>query len=83
MENVSGSCSNIGLVYLDSFSQDLGESGVLILPKTFYSEANSAESMPVRLYVNPGETLRIGISNYTGDSGYCFLAIAGYYVNLP
>jgi len=83
IEHVSGSCANITGLYLASYNQVPAWTGVVFLSKDFYTGPGAVGSTPVRLYANAGETLKVDITNQTGMSGYCYLAISGYFVNLP
>ncbi len=83
VEHVSGTCANITGLSLASYNQVPSWTGVVFLAKDFYTGASAVGSTPVRLYANAGETLKIDITNQTGLFGYCYLAISGYFVNLP
>ena len=83
IEHVSGSCANITSLYLASYNQVPAWTGVVFLSKDFYTGPGAVGSTPVRLYANAGETLKVDITNQTGLSGSCYLAISGYFVNLP
>ena len=83
IEHVSGTCANITGLSLASYNQVPTWTGVVFLARDFYAGAGAVGSTPVRLYANAGETLKIDITNQTGLSGYCYLAISGYFVNLP
>jgi len=83
IEHVSGTCANITGVSLASYNQVPTWTGIVFLAKDFYTGAGAVGSTPVRLYANAGESLKIDVTNQTGLSGYCYLAISGYFVNLP
>jgi len=83
IKHVSGTCSNISFVELASYNQVPTWTGVVFLAKDFYTGPGAVGSTPVQLFANSGETLKIDITNQTGLSGYCYLAISGYFVNLP
>ena len=82
IEYVSGFCTNISYAYLASYTPQLSWTGVVFLPKDFY-DGHLPGSSPVRIYSNPGETLKIKITNQTGYNGSCYLTVAGYFVSLP
>jgi hypothetical protein len=82
IEYVSGYCDAVqGYVMLEAQSQQT-ETARQFLSNKDFMVTDTPASMPVRLYVNPGDEFGILTSN-VGQSGYCNLALSGYFVNLP
>ena len=82
VEYVSGYCGNFtagGAVGLMSLTPAQDSSGFHYLPKTFLTDVNS---VPIRLYVNPGDALNIFVNNPGGSGAACFLSVTGYFVTL-
>jgi hypothetical protein len=82
IEDVSGYCQgSVSLVYLASHSITNGYKGFHYLPATFWNGTGPA-STPVRFYVDPGQDFNL-LSSASGGSGFCYLAVSGYFVDLP
>ena len=82
IEHISGYCDAVqGYVMLRAQSAGT-ETARQFLSNKDFMVTDTPASMPIRLYVNPGEDFGIATSN-VGQSGYCNLALSGYFVNLP
>lgn len=82
VEYVSGYCGNFisgGAVGLMSRTPAQDSSGFHYLPKTFLTDV---DSVPIRLYVNPGDALNIVLTNPGASDAACFLSVTGYFVTL-
>lgn len=79
VEDVSGYCTS-GINYIALNSYDAADYTYHYLPATFWNGTGPA-SVPVRFYVNPNQQFNFSIGG--PQYGTCYLAVSGYYVNLP
>lgn len=83
VEHVSGYCTGVsnGGIWLDE--EDAASNGIHgeeFLPGDILVKMIS---VPIRFYVDPGNNLKLHLSNLGGQSGYCTVSVSGYFVNLP
>ena len=81
IQRVSGFCNHVTAVSLRSDILGQETKGYEFLESKFLSNETAATSTD--FYVNPGETFGIDAINYTGIPGTCYMAVSGYFINLP
>jgi hypothetical protein len=81
IQRVSGYCYNLNSIGLRSDILGQETKGYEFLERKFVSNDSAATS--TEFYVNPGETLGFDAINFTGQTGSCYMALSGYFVNLP
>jgi hypothetical protein len=81
LEHASGYCNSVSSVAFSALVPGYPEDSGLFLPQDVLT--GKFISAPVRLYVNPGDTLQLVVTNTTGQAGYCKFYVSGYYVALP
>ena len=90
IEHVSGGCG--GILYTSGYvalATDAGNKGIQFLDRTFVATNQNdiaiinIGSESIRFYADPGDDFGIYVSNLGQQTGYCTIAMSGYYVNLP